>query len=57
MLLILIVLVYNTFKEKLRNLLETETFDQIYLEGKHMIQYSVDIFALDLLVLCLKVKA
>ena len=57
MLLILIVLVYNIFKEKLRNLLETETFDQVYLEGKHMIQYSVDIFALDLLVLCLKVKA
>ena len=49
MLLTLIVLVYNIFKEKLINLLEVETFDQIYLECKHMIPYSVDIFVLDLL--------
>ena len=42
--------------KKIKSLLEIKTFKQIYLEYKQIIQWYVDIFALDLLILCLLEK-
>ena len=40
------------FQKNFKNSLEIKLLKKIFLEYKHMIQYCVDTFVLDLLVLC-----
>ena len=61
MLLTLKVLELNTFHNKWKQLLVIKTkrdlpSQKLSLEYKHKIQWCVDIFVLDSLILCLKVK-
>ena len=44
----------NMILKKLSILLEIETFEQIYTEYNEIIQSCMDIFALDLLILCME---
>ena len=44
----------NMFLKKLSILLEIETCEQIYTEYNEIIQSCMDIFALDLLILCME---
>ena len=44
----------NMFLKKLSILLEIETSEQIYTEYNEIIQSCMDIFALDLLILCME---
>ena len=55
-LFISIVLMLNTFLRKLKNLLDIKTSRQTFFKNNQTILYCVDIFALDLLILCLLVK-
>ena len=50
----LIVLEWNIFRKKLNHLLVITTLKPRFLEYRHMIRYCVDIFVLDLLILCLQ---
>ena len=50
------VLVLSMFLKKLKSSLEIKTLKQIFLEYKQVIQYCVDTFALDSLILCLQIK-
>ena len=44
----------DMFLKKLSILLEIETCEQIYTENNEIIQSCMDIFALDLLILCME---
>ena len=44
----------NMFLKELSILLEIETCEQIYTEYNEIIQSCMDIFALDLLILCME---
>ena len=44
----------NMFLKKLSILLEIQTCEQIYTEYNEIIQSCMDIFALDLLILCME---
>ena len=48
--------VEHILKEITKNLSKIKTLKQIFSECKHIIQQCVDIFVLDLLILCLKEK-
>ena len=56
MLFILIGLELNTFLKKSDILLERKACTETYLEYKQIIKKYVDIFALDLLTMCLQAK-
>ena len=53
---ILIALEWGTFQNQLKNSYATKISQQIFIDYKHMIQWNVDNFELDLLILCLIIK-